>query len=123
MSSSSRAWDGARIGAWFVGAVGTLLVVGGLTWFVAVRTRPPGVDVVRAKLRASNLAEVRGEVLKLSTTYEEVDKSHGIWRIPVAQAVELSLRLWQDPAAARSNLLSRVDKATAKVPEKPSEYE
>ena len=37
-------------------------------------------------------------------------------RIPIDRAVELSLKLWQDPAAARSNLIARVEKATAVPP-------
>ena len=38
--------------------------------------------------------------------------------------MELSLKLWQDKDAARSNLIARVEKATAappKAPEKPSQ--
>jgi len=55
-----------------------------------------------------------------------VNKDKGIVRLPIQRAVELTLQEWQNPAAARSNLISRVDKATAvppKAPEKPNPFE
>jgi len=47
-------------------------------------------------------------------------------RLPIAEAKKLALRDWQNPAAARSNLIARVEKATAappKAPEKPNPFE
>jgi hypothetical protein len=112
-----------RTAAWFFGVAGSLLLVGGLAWWVFQRTQPPGVDTARATLRYGNLAEIRAAEHKTLTTAEAVDKGKGIYRIPVTNAVELFLQLWQDPAAGRADLLARVEKATAKPPEKPSEYE
>lgn len=113
----------AKLAAWFIGAAGTFLLVGGLAWWIFQRTQPAGVDLARAKLRFQYLAEVQAEAHKFQTTSEVLDKAKGIYRIPITNAVEVMLRLWQDPAAGRSNLLSRIDKATAKPPEKPNEYE
>ena len=50
-------------------------------------------------------------------------KGKGIVRLPVQRAVELTLQEWQNPGAARSNLISRVEKATALPPAKPNPYE
>jgi hypothetical protein len=47
-------------------------------------------------------------------------------RLPIAEAMKLALRDWQNPAAARSNLIARVEKATAvppAAPAKPSAFE
>jgi hypothetical protein len=115
--------DKAVTAAWFVGIAGTFLLVGGLAWWVFQRTQPPGVDTARATLRYNNLAEIRGAEHTVLTTAAVIDKDKGIYRIPVTNAVELALRLWKDPLAGRANLLERVAKATAKPPEKPSEYE
>ncbi len=115
--------DQAKLAAWLIGAAGTFLLVGGLAWWILQRTQPPGVDLARAQLRFQYLAEVQGEAHKYQTTAEVLDKAKGIYRIPITNAVDLLLRLWQDPAAGRSNLLSRIDQATAKPPEKPNEYE
>ncbi|MHB1308525.1 MAG: hypothetical protein ACYDC1_01455 [Limisphaerales bacterium] len=115
--------DKAKIGAWFVGAAGTMLIVGGLAWFIIQRTQPVGVDVARAQLRAQYLVEIQAENAKAIHSFAEIDKNRGIWRIPVEQAVEMTLRLWQDPAAGRADLLARLATATAKLPEKANEYE
>lgn len=119
----NRTLDAAQLAAWLIGIAGTLLIVGWLAWLVAQRTRPPGVDQVRAELRRKNLAELRAENQAALTSYGWVDPTKGIVRLPVDRAVELTLQLWQDPAAGRSNLLARVAKATAKAPEKANPYE
>lgn len=118
-----RAGGGGVIAAWFFGIAGSLLLVGGLAWFVLQRTQAPGVDTVRATLRYKNLAEIRAAEHAALTTSEAVDKTKGIYRIPIPNAVDLMLRLWEDPAAGRADLLARIEKATAKPPETPSEYE
>lgn len=115
--------DTARLAAWCIGVAGTFLIVGWLAWLVAERTRPAGVDQARAELRRKNLGELRAANEAALASYGWLDPTKGIVRLPVQRAVELSLQLWQDPAAARAELLSRLDKATAKPPEKPSEYE
>ena len=60
------------------------------------------------------------------TTYGWVDQPKGVVRLPIAEAMQLTLRDWQNPAAARSNLIARVEKATAAppaAPAKPSAFE
>lgn len=115
--------DRARVTAWFLGIAGTFLLVGGLTWWVIQRTQAPGVDTVRAALRYQNLAELRAADHATLTTAGIIDANKGIYRIPITNAVAMFLHLWQDPAAGRADLLARVEKATAKPPEVPSEYE
>ncbi len=51
------------------------------------------------------------------------DQSKGMVRLPLKSAMDLSLRLWQDPAAARSNLIARVEKAFYVPPPPPSKFE
>ena len=126
MSWTECCQDSLRKGrgaAWFVAVAGSLLLVGGLVWWILARTQPAGVDTARATLRYNNLAEIRAAEHAAVTTADVLDKAKGIYRIPVTNAVELFLRLWQDPAAGRADLLARIEKATAKPPEKPSEYE
>jgi hypothetical protein len=118
-----RTVAGATLAAWVVGGAGTLLIVGWLAWMVAVRTQAPGLDQARIELRRKNLAELRAENHAALTTYGWVDPVKGLVRLPVTRAMELTLELWKDPAAGRSNLLTRLDKATAKPPEKPNVYE
>ena len=54
------------------------------------------------------------------------DQAKKLIRLPITNAMQLTIREYQDPAAARSNLIARADKAFApppKVPEKPNVYE
>ena len=108
--------------------LGTFLIVAVLVRVMVDYTRPapPGED--RAKLRHKNLEELHAanvEVLN-NPNYVWQDQAKGIVRMPISQAMELSLKLWQDKTVARSNLIARVEKATAappKAPEKPSQFE
>ncbi|MBM3879114.1 MAG: hypothetical protein FJ387_05275 [Verrucomicrobia bacterium] len=123
MNTVTGNWDRAKAGAWFVGIAGTLLIVGWLTHFVVQRTRPPGIDQARAELRLKNLAELRAENQTALTSYGWIDKNKGLVRLPIARAIELTLARAQDPAAARQDLLERLEKATAKPPPPPNPYE
>ncbi|MBK9139159.1 MAG: hypothetical protein IPM17_10420 [Verrucomicrobia bacterium] len=115
--------DRTTLTAWLAGLGGAFLIVGGLAWFVIQRTAPPGVDVARAELRRKNLSELQALNARALTTYELLDKNKGLYRIPIRQAMAMTVDLWRDPAAGRADLLARIDKATAKPPEKPNEYE
>ena len=43
------------------------------------------------------------------------DAPHNIYRVPLSVAVKWAQAEWKNPAAGRSNLIARVDKATAAV--------
>ena len=123
MKVGNRIIETASLTAWCIGLAGTFLLVGWLAWLVAERTRPAGVDVARAGLRRTNLVELMAENRAALTSYGWIDQNKGIVRLPVERALELSLQLGLDPAAARSNLVGRLEKATAKPPEQPNPYE
>lgn len=111
-----------------VAALGTFLIVAALVWVMVDYTRPAPLGEDRAALRRKNLQDLRAanaEVLN-NPNYVWQDQGRGIVRMPINDAMELSLKLWQDKPAARSNLIARVEKATAappKAPEKPSQFE
>lgn len=111
-----------------VAALGTFLIVAALVWVMVDYTRPAPLGEDRAALRRKNLQDLRAanaEVLN-NPNYVWQDQGRGIVRMPINDAMELSLKLWQDKPAARSNLIARVEKATAappKTPEKPSQFE
>lgn len=106
--------------------VGTFLIVAALVGVMRRHTQATAVDAVRIAERAKALAELReAEAVALSTP-AWIDQGKGLVRLPITNAMELVLRGWENPAAARSNLIARVEKATAappKAPEKPSEFE
>ena len=122
-SQSAREHTGL---AYVVSVLGALLIVAALVWAMQRYTQPPPLGVDRVAERKKALAELRAAEASELTTYGWVDQTKGVVRLPIAEAIKLSLREWQNPAAARSNLIARVEKATAAppaAPAKPSAFE
>jgi hypothetical protein len=111
-----------------VALLGTFLIVAVLVRVMVDYTRPAPLGEDRAAARHKNLKDLRAanaDVLS-NPNFVWQDQPKGIVRLPIDRAMELSLKLWQNPDAARSNLIARVEKATAvppKAPEKPSQFE
>jgi hypothetical protein len=104
--------------AYVCASVGALLIVAGLVWVMLHYTRPAPLGGDRAAERSKALAELRAnneEVLN-NPNYVWQDQNKGIVRLPISRAMELALKLWQNPASARTNLTARVEKATAVAP-------
>jgi hypothetical protein len=93
---------------------------------VKISTPVPAVDADRAAVRAKALAEIRAAENQALNHPDWIDENRGLVRLPISVAMQITEREWQDPAAARSNLTARVERATApapKAPEKPSAFE
>jgi len=89
-------------------------------------TPVPAIDADRAAVRAKALAEIRAAETKTLNQPGWIDENRGLVRLPIDVAMQNTEREWQNPAAARSNLTARVEKAAApapKAPEKPSAFE
>jgi len=83
-------------------------------------TPVPAIDADRAAVRARALAEIRAaETLALNQP-GWIDESRSLVRLPIEVALQITEREWQNPAAARSNLTARVEKATAPAPPAPA---
>jgi hypothetical protein len=109
-----------RLIAATVGVVGTFLLMAVLVWAMYHYTRPEPLAAIRARERAQFLQEVRATEAKALSEYAWQDQAKGFVRLPLARALELTLQEWQQPAAARSNLIARVEKATEKPPPPPA---
>ena len=123
--SAERKYNGAAVCAYSVAVIGCFLIVGALVWVMYSYTRPEPLGEDRAAVRRKTLAEVRNadaEVLN-NPNYVWQDQTKGIVRLPLKSAMDLSLRLWQDPAAARSNLIARVEKAFYVPPPPPNKFD
>jgi hypothetical protein len=106
--------------------LGTFLVVAFLVHLMRHYTATPSLAEDRGAERMKILADFKAANQPLLEKYDWQDKDRGVVRVPVARAKELVLEEWQNPAAARSNLMDRAAKAFApapKPPEKKSEYE
>jgi hypothetical protein len=118
----------AKFCAYIIATLGTLLIVGVLVRVMMDYTRPAPPTEDRAQLRRKNLQDLRNANAEVLNTpnYVWQDQAKGVVRMPIKDAMELSLKLWQDKDAARSNLFARTKIAFAvppKAPEKPSQFE
>jgi hypothetical protein len=118
--------DKARVTAYVIGILGTFLLVALLVLAMRHYTQPAQVGAGRVAERHKFLQDQRAADAKTLGEYDWQDKDKGIVRLPIRRALELVLQEWRNPSTARSNLIVRVDKATAappKAPEKPNPYE
>lgn len=112
--------------AYLIGILGSLLIVAALVWAMQRYTQPPPLGEDRIALRKKALADLRAAEASELESYGWVDQAKGVVRLPINEAMKLALRDWQNPAAARSNLIDRVEKATfvpPPAPAKPSQFE
>jgi hypothetical protein len=115
-----------RACVYVLGIAGTFLLVAGLVWLLRSYTQTPPLGQARIQERVKNLNDHRAANAALLEKYDWQDKTKDVVRVPIERAKELTLQEWQNPAAARSNLLARAAKAfyvPPKAPEKPSQYE
>ena len=102
------------------------LIFAGLVWKMRQYTTPAPLGAERAAERAKALTELRAAETDALNNAAWIDQTKGLVRLPIAEAMKLAEREWQNPAQARSNLIARVEKANyvpPKPPEKPSQFE
>jgi hypothetical protein len=112
-----------RFTVYGVAIVGTFLIMATLVWWMDHYARPGPLGADRVQERRKNLRELREADAKVLNEYDWQDRAKEIIRLPIQRAIELTLQEWQNPAAARSNLITRVEKATAPAPAQPNPYE
>jgi len=110
----------------FIGILGAFLVVGILVYAMKYYTRPAPLNQARVEERKKALAELREADAKGLTSYEVIDAGKGTVRLKIDQAMELTIDEYKNPAAARTNLIARAEKASApppRPPEQPNKFE
>jgi hypothetical protein len=108
---------------------GTFLIVAALVGIMRKYTQPAPLGAARIQERKKDLAEIQAANAEALNNYGWQDQAKGLVRLKIAEAMRLTVQEYQIPAAARSNLIARADKAFAppppapKVPEKPNPFE
>jgi hypothetical protein len=127
MIMNARTESRVTLTVYFVAALGALLIVGALAWFLYAQTRPAILNKARIEERIKFLHEINTAGADALNSYGWQDQPKGLIRLPITNAMEWVVRQWKSPAAARSNLLARLEKANPppppKEPEKPSVFE
>lgn len=114
---------------WFYGIIflALFVIMAQLTRRMYRDENPGGFSRARGAERLKARKDLEAAAAKELGTPGWVDEGKGIVRIPIEQAKQLVIQQWgQNASAARSNLIARVQKATApapKAPEKPSQFE
>jgi hypothetical protein len=124
--SNSSCCNKSKCAVYVIAILGCFLIMAALVKIMQHKTSSGALGADRAEERRKNLVTVRAEADHALKNYAWQDQSKGLVRLPVERAMEVALQEWQNPQAARSNLIARVEKATApapKAPEKPSEFE
>jgi hypothetical protein len=80
----------------------------------------PAIDADRAAERAKDLAEIRAAETQALNNPGWIDQQRGIVRLPISVAMQNAAQEWQNPAAARSNLIAREKEATTPAPVLPA---
>ena len=110
----------------FLGILGAFLVVAALVGAMKYYTRPAPLNQARIEERKKTLSELRAEDTRGLSTYEVTDAGKGLVRLKIDRAMDLTIEAYKNPAAARTNLIARAEKAAAvppKPPEAPSKFE
>ena len=105
--------------------VGLAFLIASLLFAVIVAavkysTPIPAIDADRAAVRAKALAEIRAAETQALNHPGWIDENRGLVRLPIEVAMQITKREWQNPAAARSNLMARAEKAAAPAPQAPA---
>jgi hypothetical protein len=95
------------------------LIFAALVWKTRQYTTPPALGAARAAERAKALADLRAAEADALNNVGWIDQSKGLVRLPIAAALQLAEKQWQNPAQARAILHDRVDKAFYVAPPPP----
>ncbi len=106
-----------------VAVIGAFLLVGFVVRQMANLTRPSAVNAARAEERAKVGAETRAAGVEANKSWGYVDQAKGIVRVPVEDAVKLTVQGYQKPADFKKDLSARVEKANAVPPPPKNEFE
>ena len=107
-------------------ALGAFLIVGALVWIVARATKPQDVTAARAEERRKALVQTRNEETQVLNTYSPQGAGAGFVRMKIEDAMRLTVKEYQNPEAARKELVGRADKAGTPPPQAappPNQYE
>lgn len=111
------------VGFYVVAIIGAFLIMAALVAAIKHYSKPADLNAARSEERRKALAQIRNENADALDNYAWQNQAKGIVRLPIERAKKLTIEEWQNPAAARSNLISRADESVKKAPEKPSQYE
>lgn len=119
MTTPSSPIETTKLTVWSIAIAGTFLLMAVLIWAMNHYTRPEDLAAARVQERYRFLEEVRAAEAQMVSQYAWRDRDKGLVILPVERAIELTLQEWQNPEAARSNMLALLEKAMEQPPPPP----
>jgi len=116
--TNNQTQSGAAAAA--LGFILACFVVGVLILAMKHAAHPPPIDADSAAARAKALAELRVAESNALNHAGWIDQNRSLVRLPISVAMQITENEWRNPPAARSNLITRVEKATAPAPPAPA---
>jgi hypothetical protein len=113
--------SGAALGFIIASVIFAVLVIA-----VKFLVNVPAIDADSAAVRTKALFEIHTNEMASLNNVGWADQPRGIVRLPIETAMQITERNWQNPAAARADLIAREEKASAPAPKvapKPSQFE
>lgn len=113
--------SGAAIGFIVASVIFAVLVVA-MKFLVNV----PAIDADRGAVISKAFMEMHTNEIASLNNVGWADEPRSIMRLPIETAMQMTERNWQNPAAARSDLIAREEKAAAPAPKvapKPNPFE
>jgi hypothetical protein len=106
-----------------IAIVATFLLMVFLVRQMTKVAQPSAVGADRGAARAKDNATIRGEGAVALQNWGYVDQPRSVVRLPIEDAMKLTVQGYQKPAAFRTDVLARVEKATAPPPKPKNDYE
>ena len=112
-----------KLAIYVIAGLGTFLLMAFLVNQMVSVTQPAPVAAERATARATDNAAIRGAGAEALKSWGYVDQPRGIVRLPIDDAMKLTVQGYQKPAEFRTDVLARVDKANVAPPKPKNEFE
>jgi hypothetical protein len=77
---------------------------------------PRPINQARADERAKVRKELTDKAVQALHSPGYVDRAKGIVRLPIKQAMQMTIEAYKNPEAARANFVARAEKAAAPAP-------
>lgn len=103
-----------------VAVVVSFFLMSGVIWLMYHYTQPGPVEEARWTERAKNLAELNAKNKEELENLGWVSQDRGVVRLPIARAMELTVKEWQDSAAGRTGLIVRMERTLPPMPPTPA---
>jgi hypothetical protein len=112
-----------KCGIYVVSILATFLLMAFLVRQMVKVTNPAPIGAQRAAERAKENAAIRAAGVDAAKNWGYVDQPRGIVRLPIEDAMKLTIQGYQKPADFRTDVLARVEKANVAPPKVVNPFE